>query len=101
MLNKCLISTSLVLLLSQPSFAGMLWTTTEIPGGLGDQQTVATKKGTAYCSTLFHLVSWGKCGLNTAKEQGGLDKIYYYDISYFNMLLGWIYKQRGTTVYGE
>jgi len=91
----------LLLALSQPSQAGWLWTTKEKPGGLGLQQTEVTKSGEAACSKLFNLIEFGSCGLNSARENGGLSKIYYYDISTFNVIMGWLYKKETTTVYGE
>ena len=63
-----------------------------------DSET-ASKQGKSSCYSVFALVAFGDCSINSAMKEGGLTKIYHVDSSSMNVL--YFFFKYDTIVYGE
>lgn len=79
--------------------AGTLYYGAELPVDAESVEGEATKKGTSTCNSYLFMFAVGDCTIQTAKENGNIDKIHHVDWDSSNVLgLIGTYK---VTVYGE
>ncbi len=78
---------------------GGLYTGVKLPVDATSNQVKATKAGTASCRSILSLVATGDCSLETAKEDGNIDKVTHVDWEADNIL--GIIGNYQVTVYGQ
>ena len=80
---------------------GAFFTGTTFPSGDKvklDAET-ASKQGRSSCYSIFALVAFGDCSINSAMKHGGITKIHHVDSSSMNVL--YFFFKYDTIVYGE
>ena len=80
---------------------GAFFTGTTFPSGDKvklDSET-ASKQGKSSCYSVFALVAFGDCSINSAMKHGGITKIHHVDSSSMNVL--YFFFKYDTIVYGE
>ena len=80
---------------------GVFFTYTTFPSGDKvklDSETVS-KQGKSSCYSVFALVAFGDCSINSAMKHGGITKIHHVDSKSSNFLF-FMYRY-DTIVYGE
>ena len=80
---------------------GVFFTGTTFPSGDKvklDGET-ASKQGRSSCYSVFALVAFGDCSINSAMKHGGITKIHHVDSSSMNVL--YFFFKYDTIVYGE
>ena len=80
---------------------GVFFTGTTFPSGDKvklDSET-AGKQGKSSCYSVFALVAFGDCSINSAMKDGGITKIHHVDSSSMNIL--YFFFKYDTIVYGE
>ena len=80
---------------------GVIFTYTTFPSGDKvklDSET-ASKQGKSSCYSVFALVAFGDCSINSAMKEGGITKIHHVDSTSMNVL--YFYFRFDTIVYGE
>ena len=80
---------------------GVFFTGTTFPSGDKvklDSETVS-KQGKSSCYSVFALVAFGDCSINSAMKDGGITKIHHVDSKSSNFLF-FMYRY-DTIVYGE
>ena len=80
---------------------GVIFTYTTFPSGDKvklDSETVS-KQGKSSCYSVFALVAFGDCSINSAMKHGGITKIHHVDSKSSNFLF-FMYRY-DTIVYGE
>ena len=80
---------------------GVVYTGTTFPSGDKvklDSET-ASKQGKSSCYSVFALVGFGDCSINSAMKEGGITKIHHVDSSSMNVL--YFFFKYDTIVYGE
>ena len=80
---------------------GAIYTGTTFPSGDKvklDSET-ASKQGESSCYSVFALVGFGDCSINSAMKDGGITKIHHVDSSSMNVL--YFFFKYDTIVYGE
>ena len=82
-------------------YRGAIFTGTTFPSGDKvklDSETVS-KQGKSSCYSVFALVAFGDCSINSAMKDGGITKIHHVDSKSTNILF-FMYRY-DTIVYGE
>ena len=85
----------------QSPVPGAIFTSTTFPSGDKvklDSETVS-KQGKSSCYSVFALVAFGDCSINSAMKHGGITKIHHVDSSSMNVL--YFFFKYETIVYGE
>lgn len=83
---------------ASPQPIGLLYYGASIPEG-GTSEVVATKSGSAQCTSILALVAQGDCTIEAAKTAGGIKRVAYVDRKVENIL--GIYGKYTITVYGD
>lgn len=87
-----------------PSLQGMLWTGVTDPAQnlavAVDSSASANKRGTASAVSVLMLIAVGDASLDAALQDGGITKVHHVDHR-VNMVLGGLWAQATTIVYGE
>ena len=80
---------------------GAFFTGTTFPSGDKvklDSET-ASKQGKSSCYSVFALIAFGDCSINSAMKEGGITKIHHVDSSSMNFI--YFFYKYDTIVYGE